>query len=106
MIQNHTHNNRSDANGNPAGGSAIATGITIAWQDGPLGRGTERNEPNGAFVETVIAIAKERLEFYQASRFTSPYNARAINALETALSTLNARTQEREVRAVEGTHAE
>lgn len=106
MIQTYAHHNASDESGNPAGGHATATGIDITWQNGPLGRGTERKEPNGAFVETVIAIAKERLEFYQASKFASPYNARAITSLEDALAVLNARTLEREVRDVEGTHAE
>lgn len=107
MMQVHTHRNyQNPVDGTPEGGIALAPGIKISWQNGPLGRDEDRKEPSGAFVETVIAIAKERLEFYQSTRFASPYNARAITALEDALASLNARTQEREVREVEGTHVE
>ncbi|TDI97078.1 MAG: hypothetical protein E2O29_01810 [Deltaproteobacteria bacterium] len=77
------------------------------WQDGPLGRGTERQEPNGAFVETVISAAKQRIEFYQKAndgKFKCPENAMAIIKLEEALHWLDHRTKEREERSVEGTH--
>jgi hypothetical protein len=97
------HNN--DANGNPAGGTTTGTGISISWQNGPLGRGADRKEPNGAFVEGVIAAAIDRLEYYQASKFASPYNADAIVDLKHALRILEARTADREKRDVEGTHA-
>jgi hypothetical protein len=93
-----------DANGNPAGGVSCGKGFTISWQNGPLGRGEERKEPNGAFVETIIAAAKDRLEFYQRSPFNCDANARAISKLEVALLILNERTKDREERAVEGTH--
>ena len=43
-----------DENGNPAGGITQGVGFTISWQNGPLGTGEERKEPNGAFVENVI----------------------------------------------------
>jgi hypothetical protein len=46
-----------DVNGNPGGGVTDGVGIHIEWQDGPLGRGGDRSEPNGAFVEGVIAAA-------------------------------------------------
>lgn len=95
----------SDVNGNPAGGVSCGKGFTISWQNGPLGRGAERKEPNGAFVETVIAAAKDRIEFYQKSQFNCEENARAILHLQAALDVLNSRTQEREKRAVEGTHS-
>jgi hypothetical protein len=96
-----------DANGNPAGGSTSAVGIRINWQDGPLGRGTDRAEPNGAFVEGVIQAAIGRLEFYQKAnygKFACPENADAITYLETALLRLEKRTRDREEREVEGTH--
>jgi len=96
----------SDANGNPAGGVTCGKGFTISWQNGPLGRGEGRKEPNGAFVETIIATAKDRLEFYQKSRFSCEANARAILHLEAALVILNERTKDRESRDVEGTHKE
>lgn len=96
----------SDTNGNPAGGVSCGKGFAISWQNGPLGRGEERKEPNGAFVETIIAAAKDRLEFYQKSRFNCEANARAILHLEAALTILNERTMDREARNVEGTHKE
>lgn len=99
--------NDVDANGNPSGGYVKATGFSINWQNGPLGRGSERIEPNGAFVESVIDAARQRIAFYQTAsggRFACRENACAITKLEEALHWLNARTQAREKRAVEGTH--
>lgn len=98
-------NQFSDSNGNPAGGTTYGNGFAIGWQNGPLGRDEDRIEPNGAFVEDVIAAAIDRIEFYQASRFNSSYNARALKHLHGALASLNERTADREARAVEGTHA-
>jgi hypothetical protein len=94
----------SNASGNPAGGTTFGNGFAIGWQNGPLGRGPERKEPNGAFVEDVIEAAANRLRYYQSSRFACPANARALAHLELALEELDARTTEREARAVEGTH--
>ena len=102
---NETH--MLDANRNPAGGSTSAVGIRINWQDGPLGRDTDRAEPNGAFVEGVIQAAIGRLEFYQkanGSKFSCRENAIALTHLETALLWLEKRTRDREERQVEGTH--
>ena len=96
----------NDANGNPAGGVTCGKGMTISWQNGPLGRGEERREPNGAFVETVIAAVIDRLDFYQCSKFASDYNAAAIDHLRAAIRVLQQRTIDREKRQVEGTHAE
>lgn len=92
-----------DETGAPEGGCTFGTGFTISWQRGPLGRGPERIEPNGAFVEDIIEAAKNRLEFYQESRFASPYNAVAIDHLRMALESLHRRTADREAREVEGT---
>lgn len=94
----------TDEQGNPAGGISEGRGFTISWQNGPLGRGDKRREPNGAFAETVIDAVRLRLEFYQKSQFNCESNAMAIHHLESALSFLNERTAEREERAVEGTH--
>ena len=92
-----------DEAGNPAGGFVKALGIDIQWQNGPLGRGTERIPPNGAFVEGVILAAVKRLEFYQ-TKFPCRENAIAITKLEEALLWLHERTRKREERGVEGTH--
>ncbi len=87
-----------DEAGNPAGGSTTAMGIHIMWQDGPLGRGDERKNANGAFVEGVIQAAIGRLEFYQQSRFACHENATAIAFLVGALGVLDQRTKYRELR--------
>ena len=94
----------NDENGNPAGGVSTGTGMCISWQNGPLGRGNDRKEPNGAFVETVIAAAKSRLMFYESTKFHCDENLQAIMHLKAALDVLNERTQSREKREVEGTH--
>jgi hypothetical protein len=68
----------SDGAGNPAGGFSAGTGIQIEWQNGPLAVDGERREPNGAFVEDVIAAAIGWIEFYQSTRFHSLHNAVAL----------------------------
>lgn len=104
MKQPIVGNHFNDENGNPAGGTTTGTGIAISWQNGPLGRDGERKEPNGAFVEGVIAAALDRLEYYQSSKFKCRENALAITKLEEALHWCQHRTAKREERAVEGTH--
>ena len=95
----------TDAGGNPAGGVTTGKGISIQWQDGPLRENGVVREPNGAFVEGVIAAAIDRLEFYQSSKFKCRENALTITKLEEALHWCNHRTAKREERGVEGTHA-
>lgn len=104
MIDKYEYCNLNDENGNPAGGKVRGRGLTIYWQNGSLGRGDDRLEPNGAFVETVIDAAKQRIEYYQQSNFKCRENALAITKLEEALHWLNSRTQRRENQGVEGTH--
>ena len=108
MLQNLTLNEHwFDADGNPSGGVTQAPGLTISWQNGPLGRGIERQEPNGAFVEGVIQAAIGRLQFYQTAnnkKFACRENAIAITKLEEALMWCEERTRRREEREVEGTH--
>lgn len=107
MLAPFVAENTVDAQGNPTGGYAEGTGFRIDWQDGPLGRGEDRAEPNGAFVETVIAAVVQRIEFYQTAtnrRFACRENALAITKLEEALHWLQHRTAAREARGVEGTH--
>ncbi len=90
--------------GKPAGGFTKGIGLDLRWQNGPLGRDGDRLSPNGTFVETVIAAALDRLEFYQAGEFRCRENALAITKLEEALHWCNHRTAAREARGVEGTH--
>ncbi len=93
-----------DANGKPAGGTTYGNGFAIGWQNGPLGRDDERKEPNGAFVEDLIAATIDRIEFYENNGFGCVENRSALRDLCGALTALNARTNEREAREVEGTH--
>lgn len=97
--------NNVDDNGNPSGGVIVGEGLSIRWQDGPLGR--PPGKPNGAFVEDVIEAARQRLQFYQEAsegRFKCRENALAITKLEEAMHWLWARRMEREARGVQGEH--
>lgn len=97
-----------DESGNPAGGRTKGVGFDIEWQNGPLGSGPERKDPNGAFVEGVIQAAIGRLQFYQTAskgKLSCRENAIALTHLETALLWLQKRTADREEREVEGKHA-
>lgn len=97
--------NFRDDDGNPAGGYVRGIGLSIDWQDGPLGRGEDRTEPNGAFVETVIVAVVQRIEDYNNTQFRCRENSLAITHLEEALHWLQSRTSRREAAGVEGTHA-
>lgn len=94
----------TDDEGRPEGGSSFGVGFSISWQHGPLGRGEDRKQPNGAFVETIIEAAVDRLRFYQTTEFACEENRQAIMSLDDALFVLNERTKNREARQVEGTH--
>lgn len=104
MQQELLENHLTDAKGLPMGGNTDGLGISIKWQNGPLGHGESRKDPNGAFVETVIGAAIGRLEFYQDTKFACSYNAMAILHLGIALEHLKTRTADRTARQVEGTH--
>jgi len=106
MLQEIVGKHEADENGMPAGGTTTGLGIAISWQNGPLGRGPNRKEPNGAFVEGVIAAAVDRLQYYNSTKFKCRENSIAITKLEEALQWLHWRTTQREKRRVEGTHAE
>lgn len=97
----------TNADGNPSGGTSQARGVQINWQNGPLATSDGgRKEPNGAFVEEVIQIAIDRINFYNDSKFRCRENSLAITKLEEALHWLNARTSRREAQGIEGTHQE
>lgn len=109
-----------DEVGMPAGGISQGTGFVISWQNGPLGACTctkgenrenlhtdfcERKAPNGAFVEDVIAAAKDRILWYQQdTRFKCDENDDALTYLQLALNRLSARTARRSTAGTEGTH--
>jgi hypothetical protein len=104
MLADFKAENNVDENGNPAGGTVNGTGLDIRWQNGPLAVDGVRKEPNGAFVETVIAAAKQRIEAYQNSKFSCRENAMAITKLDEALMWLDSRTRRRVAKGIEGTH--
>lgn len=104
MKNGHHASNRSDADGNPTGGCVGGQGFGICWQDGPLGRDGDRVKPNGAFVEDVLEACKQRLDYFQGSKFACFENSLAIHHIELALGALDDRTRDREERKVEGTH--
>ena len=106
-IANCNVENKVDGNNNPTGGFVRGCGLVIEWQNGPLGRDTERKEPNGAFVETIISAAIQRLMFYQTAnrgKFYCAENADAIHFLMQASHVLQTRTARREAAGTEGTH--
>ena len=106
MKHGHFEEHWNDADGNPAGGVSSGRGFAISWQNGPLGRDSDRREPNGAFVEDVVQAAIGRIEFYEQGRFACDDNKVALDNLRAAGRALDRRTRERETRGVEGTHEE
>jgi len=104
MIDKFEAQNIDDENGNPAGGLVKGTGLSIEWQSGPLQVDGVRQEPNGAFVETVLEAVRQRIESFQLSKFACEENAKAITHIEDALKALNERTSRRTAEGTEGTH--
>lgn len=91
---------------NPSGGYVHGPGVCVVWQHGPRGAdGTGKlNPPNGAFVEDLLVIARERLAFFQASKFADAENQAAMDHIGQALSALGRRAKQRHLRGVLGTH--
>lgn len=99
-VQRLTLDNHTNDAGQPSGGSVTGLGISIHWQDGPLGE----NPENGAFVESVLHAAIQRIEYYQTTPLSCPENSYALTALGTAQAWLSRRTDARVARGVKGTH--
>ena len=112
MMQEYQSAHFVDSELTPMGGAANAPGIQIRWQAGPLKitqentdiKVVKENEANGAFVETVIAIALDRLMHYQCTRFACNENDEAMVSLKQALTFLNMRTNRRISEGTEGTY--
>jgi hypothetical protein len=97
--------NKINMYGNPTGGSVTGPGLSISWQDGPLGRPPK--PATGAFIEDVLESARQRLEFYQTAngkKYGCRENALAITHLEEAMHWLLVRRLDRERRGVQGLH--
>ena len=109
MLQKFSSSNLTDMYDLPAGGMVDGLGLSIQWQNGPRGIDDygELGPPNGAFVETVIAAAKQRIEWYQEvseGKFACDENRQSIIYLNKVLGLLDQRTKDRQQRGVEGTH--
>ena len=105
MLQPFDAENELNEQGFPAGGYAVAVGVSVEWQAKPLSEETPPGVPSGAFVETLIAMCIQRLEFYQ-EYVPCRENELAIQQLDIALMMLQARTKRRERQGTEGTHEE
>ena len=97
--------NHLNEDGLPAGGHVRGIGLSIDWQNGPLSVDGERKAPNGAFVETVLEAALQRIKHYQELKFACSENADAIVHITAALVALRSRTARREAQGIEGTWA-
>ncbi|HTC19523.1 MAG TPA: hypothetical protein VK859_01650 [bacterium] len=104
QLQKLEFQNKLDANDIPTGGYVRGIGISITWQDGPIGRDGEKKIQNGAFVEDVLEACLSRLKYYQGTKFNCPENVLAVSGIEEAVKWLRQRTEDREKRLVEGTH--
>lgn len=129
VMRAHWHDlhvdNRLDYADNPAGGTVTAWTthqapdervdvalleeqmpvLWIRWQDGPLGQGDQRSDPNGASIEDVLIAARQRLEWFQSPDTGKgcAENAQAIDLINAALAQLERRTDRRTRLGLEGT---
>lgn len=81
---------------------APADTLVIYFQNGPIKKSAGRN---GVTQEVLLAIVADRLRSFQAGPYACQENADALAHTTAALDALNSRTQSREARGVEGTHA-
>jgi hypothetical protein len=73
----------------------------VNFQEGPI----KECGVNGVANEDLINMVIRRLEGFQKSEYACRENALAITKLEESLMWLRKRTNDREARGVEGTHA-
>ncbi len=72
----------------------------VSFQNGPI----KEAGVNGVMNEDLIAIVIDRMEGFQSGDYACDANQHALAHLENALTALRERTNEREVRGVEGTN--
>jgi hypothetical protein len=105
LVESHFH---TDGDGNPTGGETkmVAPGapdevaLLIRWQDGIVGD----NDQSGAFVEDVLEAARQRLLFFNSTRFRCRENSIAITKIEETLQWLDWRTRQRLLQDMENTY--
>lgn len=78
----------------------IIPGVTILFQNGPI----PEVGVNGLTHEALLAVIADRLRCFQKGAFANEFNALALQHVEAAQAALQARTQSRMARGVEGTH--
>lgn len=97
----------TDEAGNPTGGitylylnQVVPPAMEIRWQDGIVG---DKGQ-TGAFIEDVLEAARQRLLFFNSTRFRCRENSIAITKIEEALQWLDWRTRQRLNEGVENTY--
>ena len=78
----------------------VPQSVTLEFQNGPI----KEFGTNGLTQEVLLAVLIDRLEGFQSGPFACDENAEALFHLKRAVSFLNARTEKRVERGVEGTH--
>jgi hypothetical protein len=99
MTEEQFNLNWTNPDGTHDGGTSCGIGFTIAWQRGPLTNGR-----NGAFLLEVLAACKHQLDYCQNSRYACDENQEALDYLELAIATLEARKIRRKQQGILGTH--
>ena len=100
-----TYENFTSPDGNPEGGRVHGCNFAITWQNGPLVAPDGSEIPrNGAFVEDIIHAAKQRIEYYQSTKFKCDENQIAIESLDSALEAIQKRQSRRSSEGTAGTH--
>lgn len=89
--------NWTNPDGTHAGGTFSDTGVTIAWQRGPI---SKEGDQNGALLLTVLGACKDQLEYFQDSKFACEENQEALDHLSACMGVLERR---RDRRKAEGT---
>lgn len=79
---------------------ALSSGVLIHFQEGPV----PEDGPNGLTQEVLLAMTEHRLECFQAGPYACAENATALKATRNARRALQARTQDRLQRSVEGSN--
>jgi hypothetical protein len=76
----------------PMGGFADGLGFTISWQRGQLKFNENKQAlPNGAFVYDIVAVARDRVKFFQESKYKNEDYKKALKLLTKALEYLKVR---------------
>lgn len=73
---------------------------SVSFQNGPI----KEAGVNGVMDENLLAIVADRLKHFQCSEFATRENSMALQHIEEALMWLRKRTDDRDLRGVEGTH--